>query len=264
MVKGLFVLFFFLNIQSIKSQDWQIVKTIPFNASITSVGNDINGLIYLGSKDGTLIRINPFTSKTEQFSFPNMSAISYIDAWNSLKIFLFLIDNQEYMYLDRFIADFRKYSIPENTNGITGFVLPAPDHSIWVLEQPQLLLKKYNDTNQKLINIIPLTLSLDIEDITYVRAFQNLLLVAEMKKGLLILDTFGNLIKQISLSQIQSILVTSDRAFVLHSGGLLEIPLTDNAETINHPIPKGYQYGLKVETDFILIDSKKLDVLRLK
>jgi len=264
MLKNFLIFYLIFNFQSVKSQDWQIVKSIPFSETITAVGNDINGLIYLGSSDGKLIRIDPFTSKTDQFSLSNMSAISYIDAWNSLKIFIFLVDNQEYMYLDRFIADFRRYNVPENSNGITGFVLPAPDHSIWVLEQPQLQLSKYNDANQKLINTVPLTLSLNIEEITYARAFQNLLLVAEKKNGLLIFDSFGNLIKQFPLNQIQSILITSDLAFVLHEGGLLELQLTVGGGIINHYIPDGYQYGMRVKSDFILINSKKLDVLQLK
>ena len=82
------------------SQEWQKVDSLVVPYKISSYAIDQEGKIYLGSTDGDIFRYDQNGKEDKVYSGINFSAVTIVEPWNRLKLFLFYRENQTLVFLD--------------------------------------------------------------------------------------------------------------------------------------------------------------------
>ncbi|MEY3417845.1 MAG: hypothetical protein RL060_1957 [Bacteroidota bacterium] len=138
------------------------------------------------------------------YSPPKPGDITLIEAWNSIRIFAFYKDFQEFVLLDRFLVAQPNYKINQNEIGFARIATISADNQLWTIDENDFSLKKYDLDGQKIIQKTPLELILKAKDyhINFMREYQNLLYVNDKQSGVLVFDNMGNYKKKIALTGI--------------------------------------------------------------
>ena len=96
----------------------------------------------------------------------------------------------------------------------------AADNRIWLFDNTDFSLKKYDPILQTNILITSLDLLLDPVDfdINFIREYQNLLFVNDKNKGILLFDNLGNYKKTLEYPGLDFIGVYQDEIYFLQKG----------------------------------------------
>ncbi len=164
--------------------------------------------------------------------------ISLIEAWNSIRIFAFYKDFQEFVLLDRFLVAQPNYKINQNDIGFARIATIAADNQLWVIDEDDFSLKKYDLDGQKIIQKTPLELILKAKDyhINFMREYQNLLYVNDKQSGVLVFDNMGNYKKKIALTGITTFGFNNEELYYLKDNKIFFFNVYNFAErSINLP-----------------------------
>lgn len=185
-----------LSLQLAKAQQWKKIDSLSVPYPIVSYAIDQEGKIYLGSAKGDIYRYDEDGVQDKLFSGINYSAVTTIEPWNRLKLFLFYRENQLVVYMDRFITTPTEYLLNELNIGFGSLATPGVDNSFWVLESSFNELRKYREKD--LIFTTPLR-NIDTKEASHLRAHQNLLILLNPQFGFYFFDQFGNNISELPM-----------------------------------------------------------------
>lgn len=170
------------------SQEWKPIKTVDLSQQPTAYSIDLNGFMYFGFKDGSMIKYDHEGTELINYSLSNYSSISLIEPQNSLKLFLFYYDIQQISLLDRFSTIPKMYWLRDFGIDLAVFACPTPDGSFWIIENNPIRLKKIDVLRQATLLEVQTTLG---NQIRAMRVYQNLLIVSD-EKGLHVFDQYGS------------------------------------------------------------------------
>ena len=173
-------------------------------AGISYASRDARGALYIGTQSGDVIKVRENLQTDILFSPPRPANVALLDASNSLRIFVFYDDLQEFIYLDRFLTETARYSL-EGFTTFANLATPSLDNNIWIFDQQQFLISKFNPLTRAITLSIPLERSLPAGNykIESMVEYQNQLFLADSNKGILIFDNLGNYIDLLPISQLQ-------------------------------------------------------------
>lgn len=174
------------------AQEWSLVKTITQNENITAQSIDPEGRLYIGTSNGNLYRYDQDGSESEFYSSQGNFPVTQVSAWNRFKVFLFFRDPQQFLFLDRFNTTPISYELAGYQAELVTLCTPGTDNSVWTLSAGYHELRKYNTQNKQPITTTPL--QADLHTATYMRAYQNLLIISDPRTGLYFFDQYGNLL----------------------------------------------------------------------
>lgn len=165
--------------------------TVEFSNRITSFSADTQSNIFLGFANGSIKKLSSKGEVLDNYSLPNQSPITFIEALNNRKLFLFQRDLQQITVLDRFSSVPTIYRLTDFGLDFIQHTCPVVDGSFWTMENNPSMLKKINPlTNQVLLEVQPqLT-----DSILHFRSYQNLL-YALTRSHLFTFDQFGSEIR---------------------------------------------------------------------
>ena len=195
---------FFIGISSLtKAQSrpelWlQITDSISFG-NIGAVSVDRQQQILVCNTLGEVSRYDSNGKLQFVYSPKRPAQIQVLEAWNSLRIFMFSRELQEYTFLDRFLTDNPYNRISPELITYARLIAPAQDDNLWVLDDADLSLKKINPIqNEVILNTqLALVLPSGNGDFTFMREYQNQVFIANPKQGIHIFDNMGNFKKTI-------------------------------------------------------------------
>ena len=233
---------------------WDVLKRVSIDQKTASFARSIDGNLYLGLEDGSLVLFNPEGEEILNYSLNNQSPITLIDPQFQLKTCLFYFDNQLITILDRFNTIPKEYPTKEFTNEIVSMSCPAPDGTFWILENNPVVLKRVDPIRKNTLLIAQPVLGTDIQ---YMRTYQNLLLVLD-ELGLHVFDQFGNLMYEVR-QKIISISIQNNSIYCLLESDILEVDLSNGyiQNSITTPLknPIGY---LRSSNGGIFISDEEL------
>ncbi|MEQ9405232.1 MAG: hypothetical protein RIM99_16715 [Cyclobacteriaceae bacterium] len=224
---------FFQN--TLSAQEWSVLSNIKFNTPSTSYSIDSENNLYIGFGDGRLSRFSSKNEKLPDFSLPNQSAITLVEAQNNRKIFLFQKDIQKISILDRFSTIAQQYFLSEFGIGYAIATCPTPDNGIWITETNPSRLKKIDLLRKNVLLEVQHSLG---DSITFMKAIQNLLLVSD-ENGVHVFDQFGSPVISIEAGKINYVQFLKNEIIASRDSDFLYINPSDGSIRKEVPFPGG-------------------------
>ena len=169
---------------------------------ITDAEFDLQGNIYLSTQQGSIIKFDSSYHELVSFATDKVIPITSIDVSNRFRIFGFYRNNQSYIILDQNLRLLNENRMDPQIIGNGVAACYASDQTIWVFDDLDFSLKKFNPSlNQVVINIqLPLLLGTNSYSIAQVEEHQNRIYVNNPEDGIYVFDSFGNFLKKLEIS----------------------------------------------------------------
>jgi len=186
-------LLLFYSILSFSQDSLQIIQnkpiSLPQNISVDRYFN-----FYLADKMGQIKKHDALLNYLLNYSPAKPVSITQLEAWNTVKIFLFSRDFQQNTFFDRFLGSPTDFEFSDSYLEYARIACPSADNNIWAIDESDFSLKKVDCQFNKLIVTTPLDLLLkgNEYDIQFMREYQNNLFVVDKNTGILQFDNFGN------------------------------------------------------------------------
>jgi len=228
-------------------QDYKLAKSIAIDEP-TEVSLDQAGNIYFATYRGDIIRFDPLLENRLVFSPTNPNTATILEAWQGLRVFSFHRDLQQYRLINRNLSLHEDYSFPQELISFTEIATPSYDNNIWLIDQGDFSLIKFDITTRRLRSRTPLDqlLNPDNYEILFCKEYQNNLFISTREHGILIFDNLGTYIKTYLHEGISFFNFWKDNLYFLEENKLVQINLY-NEKIIVRDLP-GTSYW-----DFILI-----------
>ena len=203
------------------AQTFQFVSKVSIKET-SAISVDKKNMLYVADNQGDIKRYDWNGELQQVFSPSKNGNITAIEAWTSLRILVFYEEYQEYLILDRFLNQTSSYTFAPEQIGFAKTISLAADNRLWVFDNTDFSLKKYDPINQTNILVTPLDLLLDpiAHDINFIREYQNLLFVNDKNKGILLFDNLGNYKRTLEYPGLDFIGVHQDEIYFLQQGQL--------------------------------------------
>ena len=187
--------FFSLIIFQGSAQSFKPFTTVKIPGTIGCVSSDPYQFIYLTDDKGNMYKIDSIGKQFTLASPPRRGPITSIEAYRNVNIFVFYREYQVYYYFDRFLNQSESLDFTTDQNiGYVRIATPSLDQNVWIIDEQDFNLKKYNTTYLKVDINTPLDLIIDPEqyDMNFIREYQNLLFINDANSGVLMFDNMGN------------------------------------------------------------------------
>ncbi|TAE66044.1 MAG: hypothetical protein EAZ85_16145 [Bacteroidetes bacterium] len=244
-------LYFFVFCFDIFSQNNEfLVQYLAEINQIQSVSIDKNEHLFVGDIEGNLKKYDKNGQILLEYSPQKIATISYIDAWASLQILAFYQDWQEFILFDRFLNPKQTEKINNEKIGFMSAMCLSADGMLWIFDQNDMSLKKYNQITEQILIYTPLDLLLEPKeyDIKIIKEYQNFIFVIDKKSGILVFDNLGNFKRKINISDFQSISFLDDSIYILSNNQTLQISSLYKDENMSINLPKNYHWNYIIPT----------------
>ncbi|MBY0426398.1 MAG: hypothetical protein K2Q22_12225, partial [Cytophagales bacterium] len=193
------------------------------------------------------------------YSPTKVANIALLEAWNTIKIFLFYREYQEYVMLERFLSTKPTFEIDRNSIGFARMATMASDYNLWIFDEVDFTLKKYDEQYYKVLFSTPLDLILKPKeyDIRFMREYQNQLFICDFNSGILVFDLFGNYKKRLPFNGLSYFSFYNDFITFISGNEIVLFDLYGLSET-RLPLPTGKIYSQALVTGkYIYLFSKE-------
>lgn len=200
---------------------------VPLSSSkipgqIGCVSSDSYGFIYLTDHAGNIYKLDSLGKQFVLASPPRRGQITSIEATRSVNIFVFYSDYQVYYYYDRFLMQSQTLTFPSAAVGFARIATPSLDQNIWLIDDQDFSLKKFNSTYSSIDINTPLDLIIDPEvyNMNCMREYQNLLFINDANSGVLVFDNMGNYKTRIPVTGLSYFSFYGDNLVYIKEGSL--------------------------------------------
>jgi len=203
------------------AQPLQIVRTVELDKP-QHISNDRYGNIYVADQAGNLNRYDSLGQFALNYSPPKLAEISLLEARPTVRIFAFYRELQEYVLLDRFLVPIEHYRLDLPELGFVRVAAPSLDNLLWLYDDVNFSIKKYDKQFNKVTFRVPLDLLLNSGadyDINYLAEYQNQLFVNDRNSGILVFDNLGNFQRKIA-TQTEGFNFWQNEIYFLEDGAI--------------------------------------------
>ena len=263
-MKYIFIPFFLLFIFSSKAQQLSILKTKNTN-SISCVSIDRNGKFFIGDGKGNITQYDSLGTPLLSFSPTDLSTPEIIEAWRTMNIFIFYKELQRFILLDRFLTSNSTVTFNSTAVGFARVASISQDNMIWLFDDIDFTLKKYDPISEKNILQTPLDLLLNTQDYTilFIREYQNLVFIADKNEGVLVFDNLGNYKKKISIKNISYFNFLNDEIYFVQNNQIYFLNIYSLEERkITIPIKNSIIFVLSDTKRIIAFEKDKFYILQ--
>jgi hypothetical protein len=220
------IVFLFFNAITSFSQNLQLVDSVQIKEP-TEVSIDQSGNIYFATYNGDIIKYNPTLKEKSVFSPSNPNTTTILEAWQGLRIFSFHRDLQQYRLINRNLSLHEDYSFPTGLVEYAEIAAPSYDNNIWVIDQIDFSLKKYDIFSKQIQSRTALNLLLNSDnyEILHCKEYQNKLFVSTRNYGILIFDNFGNYLKTYQNKGVSFFNFWDDAIYFIEGNSLVKLNL---------------------------------------
>ncbi len=194
----IFLLYFSLLGLDLEAQTWFPTDSLRLQSAISAVSSDASGNLYLAEKEGQLSRYSSQFQKQESYSNPQFSMISTLDAEQMLRIFTFYRETQQFQFFNRFLTPLQP---PANFllggTSQVGAAAMSSDQMIWLIDEANLRLLKYNPILENVMITTDLTYYIDGSlNVKNLQEHNNRLFLHQQDE-MLVFDFMGNFISKL-------------------------------------------------------------------
>jgi hypothetical protein len=213
---------------------WSLHWSRPASG-IDQVSTDPYFNFYYSDVQGNIFRFDSTGTSTGTFSSKRKGVVTLLDATRNVNVFAFYAASQEYRLLNRFLTETSTASIKNTGTGYARIVSPSNDNNLWIIDDNDLSLKKFNlqfnknEVNTPLPLVIPST-GKDL-DIVYLREFENNLYISDRNNGIWVFDNLGNYKTKIPAYHNTHFSFLENRIYFLENDQLVFVDLRTRSRT---------------------------------
>ncbi len=185
----------------------QVIDSIEIENEQVTIDSYHN--FYVSNFSGTIFRFDSTLSSANKtsnlvFSPEKNASASLLDARNPLRLFVFYREFQEYLQLDRFLTIVKTSNLSTQQLGFVRLAAPTGDNMLWILDDADFSLKKYDQQSEVVIFKTPLDLLLETTnyDLCFMAEYQNQVFLVDRNSGILIFDNMGNFLRKIMIKGV--------------------------------------------------------------
>ena len=216
-----------------------------------AASNDIYNHIYVADKQGNITQYNAMGDSLLRYA-PNQPATLHIlEAWKGLKVLLFYKDLQSYTWLNRFLVETQNKVLHNEHIGFARLLTYAADGNLWIFDDQDFALKKYQPEQNKVLIATPCDLLFSSKNyqLTFIREYQNQVFLVDKNIGIFIFDNFGNFKKKWDIRSVSFVTFLGDYATYLQ-GNTLHLQNLYKEHSLKIILPIEHHYK-----DFFLITA---------
>lgn len=232
----------------------------PTAASIDKTGN-----VFISNARGEVRKYSSLGELLATFTPQQPSAISSIEAWQMLRVFVFYDKSQQYIFLDRFLNASQPQLLEDVIQGFASHATTGEDNSLWLINETTLALEKYDLRTGRQLVSTDLTLFLD-KDFQFfgLKTYQNKIYISMGTQGMLVFDAFGSFIQKLPLDNITHFNFYNDELYYLDGNHIHFYHLyTFQERFIEFPAKTEPLYGLVALDSVMLITERMMYLFRL-
>ncbi|MCU0448647.1 MAG: hypothetical protein MUC97_02225 [Bernardetiaceae bacterium] len=177
------------------AQTWREVRTVPLTQPV-HLSVDRYGNYYVADAAGNLDRYDSLGQFALHYSPPKLAQITQLEARPTVRIFAFYRELQEYKLLNRFLTPLETYPLAQASSelGFVRLAAPSLDNQLWLFDDVQFALYKYDKNQNQTSFKAPLDLLLGQADYDFnqMAEYQNQLFINDRNSGILVFDNLGN------------------------------------------------------------------------
>jgi hypothetical protein len=223
--------------------------------------------LYISDKRGNINKYDTLGVFLLNFSPQKLGNVTLIEASNTIKIFAFYRDFQEYVTLERFLGPMPNSALNEEQIGFARIATLASDYNLWIVDETDFALKKYDRQFHKVLYKTALDLLLDAQDydITFLREYQNNLYISDKNSGILVFDSFGSFRKKIPFKEIDYFAFHEDELYYLQKDTLCFFHLYQfTTRKIPLPAEKKYKNAFVFNRKLYALRPEGIDIYETK
>lgn len=215
------------------------------------VSNDLYNHIYIADKQGNLTQYNAQGDSLLRYSPDQPANLHLLEAWKGLKILLFYRDLQKYTWLNRFLVETQSKFLPNEHIGFARLLTYAADGSLWIFDDQDFALKKYQPEQNEILISTPCDLLFSPKnyELSFLREYQNQVFLVDKNSGIFVFDNFGNFKKKWYIREVNFITFLADYAIYLQKN-VLYLQHLYKKDLLKIDLPIEYHYK-----DFFLITA---------
>jgi hypothetical protein len=220
-----------------------LLQSVPASG-LQKATQDAYGNLYISDSKGNINKYDSTGKFMLNFSPQKLGTVTLLEAWNTIRIFVFYRDFQEYLVLERFLGPMPNNSLNQDQVGFARMATLGSDYNLWLMDETDFSLKKYDRQFNKVLFKTSLELLLDLHeyDINFMREYQNNLYVNDRNSGILVFDVFGSYKKKIAFKGIDFFTFHDDELCYLQNDTLFLFHLyLLSTRAIPLPAGKGYK-----------------------
>lgn len=212
-----------------QAQSYELIKKVSVNHVVYAT-IDHKKNIYTADEDGNVTLYDSTAKKLNTYSPEKLGVITSMMTSQSLQLFLFYQDFQEYVILDRFLNERVRHSISHEEVGYVKVATLASDNNIWIFDEGNMSIKKYNPKIDKVIAHTSLDLSLGVKfnGVTYLQEHNNLLYLVDKLSGIWVFDNFGNFKKRLPYTKLYNFSFVANYLYLFQNQRLTQINIYNN------------------------------------
>ncbi|MBO9699663.1 MAG: hypothetical protein J7604_05590 [Sporocytophaga sp.] len=257
------LLYFFVQNTFAQESHLNFLKSVKINTAVKKVSIDTYFNFYTADANGNVSKFDSEGNYLLTFSPQKKSNVTLLEAWRNVNIFVFYRNFQQFLFLNRFLTPSPNTDLNQELVGFARIAAPSSDNNLWLVDETDFSLKKYNLTFHKLDIRNPLELILNPQnyDLTFLREYQNLLFINDKNSGILIFDNMGNLKERISVKGLDYFSFIKNNLYYIQDNKLIILDLyTKKAMEIDLPSEKAYNFVLLSEQRAFLFDQESVDI----
>ena len=262
-IKYFTVFFILLALTKTQCQDSNLVKTIALK-SIDKVTHDKFFNFYITTSNGQIYKYDKYGNFLLFNSPIKPQTINNIEATNTIRVFCFYKELQEFNYFDRFLTFDNSIKLDPQVIGFAKIATISSDNTIWIFDESDYNLKKYDPVLQKTLQNVNCNLLLKQGDhnISYMKEYQNKLYMLDKDSGVFIFDNMGNFNKYIELPDVHQLSFYADHMFALCNNKLYKINLYDILPAEEQILIGTYSFFFYSEEHIYLFNNEGYKIIK--
>lgn len=269
--------------QTTTSKDLIFIKKVRIKEPV-QVSADRYGNIFIADKNGTISKYKNNGDSITAYSPAIRANITLLEAWATLETAVFYQENQELVIFDRFLTFKQSIKIDDTMAGFARLATLAADGNIWIFDEVDFSLKKYNTRTKTIILHTPCDLLFQKKEynLLFIKELNNLVYLVDKNNGVFLFDNFGNYKKSIYIADAKAIFIANDYIYALQNNTkdnqndytkISVNPIYNNINNIitqyNTPIAQNYklvEYELVAVSDnhILLFTKNEMHIFKMK
>ncbi|MCF6360665.1 MAG: hypothetical protein L3J29_07875 [Cyclobacteriaceae bacterium] len=254
-----FIFLFLITPHFALGQTTQQSDTLFFSQTIIDYSIDATGSIFLSFEEGSITKYSSALDSLFTYSPTKLGNTKLLESGTGLVIFAFYDFFQEYLITDRFLARPTRTKLSNTSIDYIDIATQSLDNNIWLVENTEFRLIKYNVSFNRIEIEIPLNTIIDNpdNDFSFIKEYQNQVFLVDKNKGIYVFDNLGNFSKLI-IAKTNKCTFEKNMITYLENGDLINMDIYSNTQERSTITTAGVWGVMKYRSNLYYVKNKSL------